>query len=387
MSRTLSTWLLSWLLAAVPVGAAQAEIAGGFSEDSFSAKGVTAFVFDSEGRLFAAEKQGRVVVYERGAGGRYGSAKVVLDLSGEVDARIESGLLGIALDPAFASTRQLYLFYTTDKDQRLARVQLAPALDRALSAPQVILSGLPRNADFHKAGDIRFEPGNPSALLIALGDDNERQWANDLDRYHGKILRVHKDTGEGLKDNPFWNGNGKSVRARIWAHGLRNPFRFVFHPAYPKPAVVFISENGDETDRIVRVTRGSDAGWDEKGDKGGFSAPKDPGAKVLVVRPSDAQGAPIVVGLTIASGGAFGDPKQPVLLVAELRGRVFRYRLLGEALDKAELIESDPKDGFIRKLPGIGAGLGFGPDGALYTSMCGINEADGDFSIYRFKPR
>lgn len=357
-------------------------------EDRIPAKGVTAFAFGPGNRLFAIEKQGRLVVYPP-SGATYGAPKLILDLSGQVNANNESGLLGLALDPAFASNRTLFLLFTTDKDQRVVRVQLAPSFDRTLAAPAVVLAGFPREYDFHKAGDIRFDPSNPNALFVALGDDNARDAVQNLDRYNGKILRIHKDTGEGLPDNPFWNGDPKSVRSRVWAYGMRNPFRFIFHPK--RSDVIFVSENGESIDRIARVSRGGNGGWNEKGDDASFLSPKDPKVDVLVKRTPDARGAAIVVGLAMVEGGPFGDPAHPkgcVLLVAEYRGRMFRYRLSGEALDHAEPIEGDPKAGYMSNyMDSFGAYVAFGPDGALYVSSANPGEADGNFDLIRVRAK
>jgi len=379
---------LLWVVSGV-AAVARADVADpSLVADYLDAKGTTVLAFGPDRRIFATEKQGRLVVYES-RDGKYGAPKLVLDLSGQVNANMEGGMLGMALDPAFATNRTLYLFFTTDKDQRIVRVLLAPSFDRTLKAPEVVIAGFPREYDFHKAGEIRFDPSNPNALLVGLGDDNDRAAAQNLDRFNGKILRINKENGEGLPDNPFWNGDGKSVRSRVWALGMRNPFRFVFHPK--RADVLFVSENGEATDRISRVTRGSNGGWNQKSDEASFAAPSDPNFKVLVKRLPDAQrNAVIVVGLAIAQGAPYGDPAHPndyVLHFAEWRGQSFRYRLLGDALDKAELVQSDPKAGYLSKYGnGFGAYLLLGPDGALYATYCGINESDGDSGLIRIRP-
>lgn len=370
-------------------GSARADVSdAALVQDSLPAKGVTAFAFCPDGRLYAIEKQGRLIMYPL-LGGKYGAPKLLLDLSGQVNANGESGMLGLALDPAFGTNRTLYLLFTTDKDQRIVRVQIAPGLDRTVAAPEVVISGLPREYEFHKAGDIRFDPSNPNALFVALGDDNNRQLAQNLDRFHGKILRIDKKNGEGLPDNPFWNGDAKSVRSRVWAQGMRNPFRFVFHPK--RADVLFISENGESTDRITRVTRGSNCGWNEQGDDASFFSPKDTHCKVLMKRPPGPKGAAITVGLALTKGAPFGDPDNPgdyTLLVAEYRGLMFRYRLSGDALDKAELVKRDPKIGFMSNfMDSFGAYVAFGPDGALYVSSANTGEADGDFGIHRVRKK
>jgi hypothetical protein len=46
----------------------------------------------------------------------------------------------------------------------------------------------------------------------------------------GKVLRIDPETGLGLPDNPFFTGNPADAASRVWALGLRNPFRFTLVP-------------------------------------------------------------------------------------------------------------------------------------------------------------
>ena len=46
----------------------------------------------------------------------------------------------------------------------------------------------------------------------------------------GKLLRIDPETGGGYPSNPFWNGNPFSNTSRLWAVGLRNPFRIALVP-------------------------------------------------------------------------------------------------------------------------------------------------------------
>src|SRR5262249_53197042 len=68
--------------------------------------------FLPDGAMLVTERKGRVrlVTRESGAGLEPTPVATVA-----VDANAESGLLGIALAPTFASTRQFFLYYTTPK--------------------------------------------------------------------------------------------------------------------------------------------------------------------------------------------------------------------------------------------------------------------------------
>ena len=58
-----------------------------------------------------------------------------------------------------------------------------------------------------------------------------------LETLGGKLLRINSGTGEGICEgsgfpvfNPFCDGNPNSIASKIWATGLRNPFRMNVRP-------------------------------------------------------------------------------------------------------------------------------------------------------------
>ncbi|HWH15878.1 MAG TPA: PQQ-dependent sugar dehydrogenase, partial [Miltoncostaeaceae bacterium] len=70
----------------------------------------TSFERAPDGRIFIAQKSGLIRVWRDGALSTY------LDMRGEVNAYSDRGLLGIALDPAFATNRWVYVVYTVESD-------------------------------------------------------------------------------------------------------------------------------------------------------------------------------------------------------------------------------------------------------------------------------
>ena len=67
-------------------------------------------------RLFVWEKGGRVYVCNRDAGGNYVKQSTpVINISDEVGDWRDFGLIGFALDPAFASNGNIYLLYVVDR--------------------------------------------------------------------------------------------------------------------------------------------------------------------------------------------------------------------------------------------------------------------------------
>jgi len=151
-------------LAAVVVATTTAAEAQTFSvpnftvDTVFNGAGTTALDFGPTGILYMAEKRGRVLALTPNGSGGFNGPQVFADLRGTVDDRLESGLLGLAVDPDYASNRYIYVFYSTSSDQRLVRYT-ANAAGTSGSSPTVLLSGLPQAVTFHNAGDIHFRPG------------------------------------------------------------------------------------------------------------------------------------------------------------------------------------------------------------------------------------
>lgn len=53
-----------------------------------------------------------------------------------------------------------------------------------------------------------------------------------LNSYNGKLLRIDPVTGNGISSNPFYSAaEPRSAKSRVWALGLRNPFRFTIRPS------------------------------------------------------------------------------------------------------------------------------------------------------------
>ena len=209
-----------------------------FSVDQIQfGNGKTKIAFDSAGRMYVAEKQGRLLLFNPDGSGGLQAPSVLLDLTASVDPAQESGLLGLEIDPDHANNRFIYLFYTTDTDQRLSLCHTTnPAFDGIESGSTTILvSGLPREVNFHKAGDIGIHPLDPFAIFITLGDDGrtfpDPLISQDLDSYIGKILRVDTSTGLGsCPHNPHYDGTADSVLLPGLGIRIAQPLPFFLPP-------------------------------------------------------------------------------------------------------------------------------------------------------------
>ncbi|HZJ70226.1 MAG TPA: PQQ-dependent sugar dehydrogenase, partial [Planctomycetota bacterium] len=83
--------------------------------------------------------------------------------------------------------------------------------------------------------------------------------SQDLRSLSGKVLRLDPATGFGYPSNPFFDGQPASNASRVWALGLRNPYRFAPRPgtgandpALGRPNTIYLGDVGwnawEETD-------------------------------------------------------------------------------------------------------------------------------------------
>lgn len=360
-------------------GVHAAPVDGNFTTDVInSGAGKTKIEFDHAGRLYLTEKRGRLLRLAPNGSGGFQSPVVMLDIQSEVDFESEGGLLGMALDPDFANNRFIYLFFTTTSDQRLVRYAFDTSFSTVESgSATVLLSGLPAVTSIHKAGDIAIHPDNPYHVLISFGDDGNPSRAQNVDFYEGKILRVDSSTGLGAADNPWFNGDANSIRSRVWARGLRNAFRFVVHPT--RTDVVIISENGDGTDRVAWVQKGSNGSWGTGGDNGGFLNPPDPNFRVMYTT------SPSLIGITIATSGPFAYNGLPTLYLGDWFPQpwgIRRFTLSGPDLSVMTSI-SDGQGGNWWEQSLVAVDLELGPDGHLYFTESGGGQAEGGWHNLR----
>jgi hypothetical protein len=102
------------------------------------------------------------------------------------------------------------------------------------------------------------------------------EWrSQSLESLGGKVLRITADTGEGVCEgsgfqvlNPYCDGDPNSVASKIWARGLRNPFRMNVRPWGPGdsgigPGVVYFGDVGEGGyEEVNAVTEpGQNFGW------------------------------------------------------------------------------------------------------------------------------
>jgi glucose/arabinose dehydrogenase len=196
------------------------------------------------------------------------------------------GLMAVAVDSDFAHNRYVYVSYTPRPTGAPATSALPTHVevarftlrgDRA-EDEQVILgahpnaagscAGLPASADCipskvdHIGTGITFAPDG--SLFVSTGDGGGLEQvekvafgAQDDEALNGKMLHVTRE-GLGISSNPFYDGHPDHNRSKIWALGLRNPFRATI----AKSGTTVVGDVGDHTvDEIDVVAAGKNYGW------------------------------------------------------------------------------------------------------------------------------
>lgn len=211
----------------------------------------------------------RMLITERGGKLRLrqadGSAPAGGDTVSGVPAVLvagQGGLLDVAVDPAFATNRRIYVSFAegtaTSNGTAVARAELDPDA-RTLSNLVVIFRQQPKvDSTGHFGSRLVFD--RSGQLFVALGDrlvDSQRGFAQDKTRDNGKVMRITTD-GAPSAGNPFPAMSG-THQDSIWSYGHRNPQGAALHPASGE---LWVSEHGPQGgDEINRVMPGANYGW------------------------------------------------------------------------------------------------------------------------------
>jgi glucose/arabinose dehydrogenase len=259
-------------------------------------------VFAPDGRLFVAQQGGIVRILKPD-----GAVSTFVDLSNNVYNSNSMGLLGITLDPQFATNRYVYLFYTakatatTPIHNVIVRVTANASGDSAVAGSEQLLLRLDDLEDngLHNGGSIHF--GADGKLYASVGENNRRTPAQTLDNFFGKVVRINKD-GTIPTDNPFYNTASGDYRA-IWARGLRNPYKMDVQRG---TGTIFINDvGGTKWEEINEGAAGANYGWPVREGVANDPSYDDP----LFAYPHDEAGTldPNTTGCAII-GSTFYDP-------------------------------------------------------------------------------
>lgn len=292
----------------------------------------------------------------------------------------EAGMMSLALDPAFSSSRQVFVCFASTfsgfPDVRIARVTLDAAMT-TVTARTDILWGAPINpvGELGKHSGCRIKFGGDGYLWVGTGDAAIGTVPQDPRSLGGKVLRIDKNGA------PAPGNMGAPFDPRIQSYGHRN----VQGLAFRSNGQVYAVEHGPGCDDEVNLlTTGANYGWDPVPRAAGdpsyneFTPMTDtsrhPGAKLPVF----SSGCPTIApsGATFVYGSQWGEWNGG-LVMAVLKGSQLRMiRLSSDGLKATAVSIALTDRGRLRTAM-------IGPDGALYVTTSNGNNTD---SILRVAP-
>ncbi len=207
-----------------------------------------------DGRFLVTEKRGQMRIVSAGG-------QVTEPLTGipEVNPAGQGGLLGLTLDPSFASNRMVYWVFSEKSDEgnvtAVAKGKLSGD-EKSIENVTVIYRATPAfRSNLHYGGRILFDKSGH--LIVSTGERSSmesRPQAQDLNSGLGKIVRITKE-GKPAPGNPFASGK----RPELYSYGHRNVQGIAFHPVSGDLwNHEFGPRGGDELNRVVP---GKNYGW------------------------------------------------------------------------------------------------------------------------------
>lgn len=201
--------------------------------------------------LYIVDIKGRIIADSGGV------QTTVLDITNQVTAWDESGLLDIALHPKFPQNRTAYIYYgvggITDRGDLGPRRNLIASFEIAADGVSAVPNSLrirhsiatPQQTPMaHNGATIAFAPDG--RLYLAIGDLGNADLAGDPNALSGSFFSFDVDQP----------GEWKATKL---AYGFRNPFRFTVDPITNQ---VWIGDVGGIIREEVDVlTRNGNFGW------------------------------------------------------------------------------------------------------------------------------
>ena len=307
--------------------------------------------FLPDGRMLVTERPGRLRLV-----GKDGTLSEPLSGVPKVQVGGQAGLLDVALSPAFAQDRLVYLSFAEPGDggasTAVARGRLG---ERGLDGTQVIWRQLPKvEGRAHWGSRLVFR--GDGTLFVTLGDRfAQRDRAQDLGVTIGKVVRINAD-GSVPKDNPFVGRDG--ARPEIWSYGHRN----VQAAALDAKGQLWTVEHGARGgDELNNPQPGRNYGWpiitygiDYSGARIGVGTARSGMEQPVyywdpVIAPS---------GAVFYSGEAFPDWRGDLLVGSLVPGRLVRMKVADGRVTQEEryVIEPGERVRDVRQ----------GPDGLVY---------------------
>ncbi len=225
---------------------------------------LTDFVYLPDGSILTTGKSGKVAWVST-----TGQVQTIATLPTRSTGDL--GLVGIAIAPDFAASRQLYTTRAVNVAGggfvlRASRWTATGTAEQptGLTAEKVLVEG-PGNTGIHGMTGVVAAPDG--TVWVSIGDNANFEGGADpfalntydVDKIYGKILHMTAD-GVGLPANPFYNAAApNSLRSKVFATGFRSPFRFSIDSSTGLPVVGDVGWGTWE--EINFVQKGSNQGW------------------------------------------------------------------------------------------------------------------------------
>jgi glucose/arabinose dehydrogenase len=379
------------VLGCLPRGAS-AQLAPGDPADNFTlgdwitgVPGVTDLTFLSDGRAVITAKRGQVVLAD-------GNGMIIKNpaFTFTVDVRSEKGLLGVVRD----DSDNLYFYASAGPDDadkhRVYKGRAAADGTVTVDLQNPVVSGGLEGPANHDGGGMIIHEGQ---LYLGVGDTGRNatppvnKYGACLNKANGKILRVNLD-GSIPGDNPL-NGltavTGCMVRdagsfellppdKRIYAWGLRNPWRFWIDP---RTDLLWIGDVGETTQEEITVGgKGANHGWPFVEGTRGYTAGLGGLTDCMAMTPATACVAPqdtyahggedasVTGGLVPSEGCGWGAHENKYFFGDYNRGLLWTLDLEG---DRSGAVAGSRA--VFATLPGSGiVSFRMGPDGGMYVA-------------------
>jgi aldose sugar dehydrogenase len=214
-----------------------------------------ALAFLPNGQMLVTEKGGTVALVAADG------SSVITRLAGPANltSTDQGGLLDIALDPEFASTRRVFMTFsetgTGGSGTAVARAQLSTDYRTWTQAPQTIWQQTPKlAATGHYGARIAFRSDN--TMYVAVGERNvestegtaQANGVQNLANTIGKVVRLTRD-----------GAAADGTMLGIYSSGHRNPQGAALRPGTDE---LWVSEHGPQGgDELNRVSAGANYGW------------------------------------------------------------------------------------------------------------------------------
>lgn len=198
------------------------------------------------GNALVTERPGRLDVFVDGP-----NAPPFVFSFDDVVARGEGGVMGLEVDPEFATNGYVYVCTTSNaggaNDVRLVRLTLATPEGDAVVDRRDIVTGMPYSTGRHSGCRPRFGPDG--FLWVGTGDAAIGTTPQDDRSLGGKVLRIDRD---GLA------ASGNPSGLRWYSKGHRN----IQGMAFRSDGLGMSAEHGPSVDDEINLLVPGNFGWD-----------------------------------------------------------------------------------------------------------------------------